>query len=155
MVDQPDGGPGTAAGAASAAGPAGDAPAAGAAPAAEAGRVAAAMAATGTVTMSASLPGRHRRITDLMAGGTCSEELVMTSLPHPAPWLRTNRKVSYLWTESNLALPLRQQGQAFKSCKHDPARIRPRAGRGTQPRAVSPAGGVGTYGGFDTMTETT
>ena len=74
MVDQPDGGPGTAAGAATAA--------------EVAGSVAAAKAATGTATVTATLraPDGHRRVADLMAGGTCNEKLVMTSLPHPAPW---------------------------------------------------------------------
>ncbi len=126
MVDQPDGGPGTAAGAASAAlkaaAPA-EVPAAGAATAAEAAGIpAAAMAAAGTATVSASLlaPDGQRRMADLTAGGTCNEKLVMTSLPRPAPWAGGNRKVSYLRTESNLAVSLRQQGRAFKSCKHGP-----------------------------------
>src|SRR5690348_5965829 len=69
MVDQPDGGPGTAAGAAATE---------------VAGSVAAAMATTGTAMIRA--PVRHRRMTDPMAGGRCNEKLVMTSLPHPAPW---------------------------------------------------------------------
>ena len=89
MVDQPDGGPGTAAGAVSEPRAAADVPAAGAATAAEAeGSVAAAVATTGTATVSASLlvPDGHRRRAVLMAGGTCNEKLVMTSLPHPAPW---------------------------------------------------------------------
>src|SRR5690348_6837101 len=110
MVDQPDGGPGTAAGAASApraaaeASPACAAAAAatvGAATAAEAaGSVAAAVATTGTVMVSASFlaPGGHRRMADLTAGGTCNEKLVMTSLPHPAPWAR-NKQEGFLFAD--------------------------------------------------------
>src|SRR5690349_1802958 len=93
-VDQPDGGAGTALGAASApravavaradcAGAA--ACAAGAAAAEAAGSVAVANAATGAAMVSARLrrPGRHRCLADLTACGVWNEMPGMTSLPTP------------------------------------------------------------------------